>query len=202
MQGRAPMTETLEEVAAVATTEAAPAEEPSLFESFSAEGIPEELLEIDATADGVPAPAYRPAAAPSQPTPAASVALNHAPVAADDRVFVAPKAPPAGAPTPEALARLRDAIQRDAPRPAAPAPVAAPVHEAEQPARPRFGINTLINRMTGHGEEGPAPAAPRRTPTFSGTPPQSHIPARDDETAVDPDQERIEIPAFLRRQAN
>jgi len=42
----------------------------------------------------------------------------------------------------------------------------------------------------------------RRTPSFSGVPPQSHIPARDDDGAVDPDQDRIEIPAFLRRQAN
>jgi cell division protein FtsZ len=56
--------------------------------------------------------------------------------------------------------------------------------------------------MTGHGEDNAAAPAPRRTPSFSGTPPQSHIPARDEETAVDPDQERIEIPAFLRRQAN
>jgi cell division protein FtsZ len=49
--------------------------------------------------------------------------MNHAP-RSEERGFVAPKAPPAGAPTPEALARLRDAIQREAPRPAAPAPAA------------------------------------------------------------------------------
>jgi cell division protein FtsZ len=206
MKGRAPMTETLEEVAAVAASatdmsaqaEPAPVEEP-LFEGFDTDGIPEELLEPETGEDGVPAPAYRPAAAPSQPTPAAAVAMHRAPMG-EDRGFVAPKAPPAGSPTPEALARLRDAIQREAPRPAAPVPAQA--QEAEQPARPRFGINNLINRMTGHGEDNAAAPAPRRTPSFSGTPPQSHIPARDEETAVDPDQERIEIPAFLRRQAN
>jgi hypothetical protein len=53
---------------------------------------------------------------------------------------------------------------------------------AEQPARPRFGINNLINRMTGHGDEGASHrrhrAARRASP---GTPPQSHIPARDED---------------------
>ncbi|MFW5642076.1 MAG: hypothetical protein ACOCY0_04835 [Roseicyclus sp.] len=77
-------------------------------------------------------------------------------------------------------------------------------HGAEpdgHPARGRFGINSLINRMTGHGEEASAPAA-RRAPSFSAQPPQTHVPAREPEGGVDPDQERIEIPAFLRRQAN
>ena len=209
IKGRAPMTETPEEVAAAeaeaaSAPEAAPTRperaEPTLFESFTEEDVPDEVFEPDMTEDGVPAPAYRPAMARPQPTPAASVAMQHAP-RQDDRGFVAPKAPPAGAPTPEALARLRDAIQRDVPR-QAPASAAPPAHDAaQQPARTRFGINNLINRMTGHGEEASSPVA-RRTPSFSGAPPQSHIPARDDDGAVDPDQDRIEIPAFLRRQAN
>ncbi|KPQ17715.1 MAG: cell division protein FtsZ [Rhodobacteraceae bacterium HLUCCO18] len=209
IKGRAPMTETPEEVAAAeaeaaSVPEAAPSRperaEPTLFESFADQDVPDEVFEPDMTEDGVPAPAYRPAMARSQPTPAASVAMQHAP-RQDDRGFVAPKAPPAGAPTPEALARLRDAIQRDVPRPA-PASAAPPAHDAaQQPSRTRFGINNLINRMTGHGEEASSPVA-RRTPSFSGAPPQSHIPARDDDGAVDPDQDRIEIPAFLRRQAN
>jgi len=209
IKGRAPMTETPEEVAAAeaeaaSAPEAAPTRperaEPTLFESFTEEDVPDVVFEPDMTEDGVPAPAYRPAMARSQPTPAAPVAMQHAP-RQDDRGFVAPKAPPAGAPTPEALARLRDAIQRDVPRPA-PASAAQPAHDAaQQPARTRFGINNLINRMTGHGEEASSPVA-RRTPSFSGVPPQSHIPARDDDGAVDPDQDRIEIPAFLRRQAN
>jgi len=206
MQGRAPTTETLEEIATAAETTpevmpevaaAQAAEERSLFESFAAEAQPDEVVEHDAGDGMVPSPAYRPAAAPSQPTQAAAVAMNHTP-RPEDRGFVAPKAPPAGAPTPEALARLRDAIQRDVPRPAA-APLVA--EEPEQPSRTRFGINNLINRMTGHGEEPSSPVA-RRTPSFSGPPPQSHIPMREDDTAVDPDQDRIEIPAFLRRQAN
>jgi cell division protein FtsZ len=208
MKGRAPMTETLEEVAAAAEAQptqrpapqVAASAEPSLFEGFADDGLSEDLLEVEATDDGVPPPAYRPAAAPARPTQAASTAMRHAP-SPEDRGFVAPKAPASGSPTPEALARLRDAIQRDAPRPAPAHAPAQAQHDAAQPGRTRFGINNLINRMTGHGDEG-ASQITRRTPSFSGAPPQNPIPMRDEDRAVDPDQERIEIPAFLRRQAN
>ncbi len=67
--------------------------------------------------------------------------------------------------------------------------------QAQRPAeteRPRFGINSLINRMTHpHGDSAQAQA--RRQPQVSSYP---------EEEAADPEQERIEIPAFLRRQAN
>jgi cell division protein FtsZ len=76
--------------------------------------------------------------------------------------------------------------------------VAAPA--ARQPApkpaeRPRFGIGSLINRMAG-GQAEPAAertAAPRQQPPVT---------SYDDEAEHTADQERIEIPAFLRRQAN
>jgi cell division protein FtsZ len=79
-------------------------------------------------------------------------------------------------------------------QPAARAPA-----EAE---RPRFGINTLINRMTGHpAEGGAAPSAPAsRTAPAPRRQPPVVSPAQDDEMSAE--QERIEIPAFLRRQAN
>ena len=103
--------------------------------------------------------------------------------------YVAPRAPAPGTPTPEALARLKAATQRTA-QPAAPAA------GAESGEKPRFGINSLINRMTGHGD---APsAAPRQQPPVQ----RAQAPAQMPENAADPDQERIEIPAFLRRQAN
>ncbi|MGP1356070.1 cell division protein FtsZ [Roseicyclus sp.] len=175
-----------------------PMPEPSLFESFADDDLPADLFEPEEAADAVPPPAYRPAAA--QPR----AALQPAPiqrVQRQDGGFLAPRPEPSNTPTPEALARLRDAIQRDLPRADAPAQPQAAAPEPQQPSRTRFAINNLINRMTGHGEEGSAPVA-RRTPSFSGPPPQSHIPARHHEEAVDPDQERIEIPAFLRRQAN
>jgi cell division protein FtsZ len=82
--------------------------------------LSEDLLEVEAdrrrrAAPGLP-PRRRPGAAD-----AGGLDCDE-PCAVEDRGFVAPKAPPAGAPTPEALARLRDAIQREAPRPVAAAP--------------------------------------------------------------------------------
>jgi cell division protein FtsZ len=68
----------------------------------------------------------------------------------------------------------------------APAPQAA--------EKPRFGINSLINRMTGHAEAAALAPTQRQMPAA----PQ-HQPYDDEQ---DPDQDRIEIPAFLRRQAN
>jgi len=60
----------------------------------------------------------------------------------------------------------------------------------------------LINRMTGHADAEAAPQRPvRQQPQVQARPaavasaPVSHDPA-------EADQDRIEIPAFLRRQAN
>ena len=57
--------------------------------------------------------------------------------------------------------------------------------------KPRFGINSLINRMTGHAEEVAAPAPQPLREQPQANPVQA-----------DADNEKIEIPAFLRRQAN
>jgi cell division protein FtsZ len=89
--------------------------------------------------------------------------------------------------------------QAPAARPSPRAPV------AEGPRRPaapvaddraqRFGFNNLIHRMTGSARETPQPApAARRESAARGAEPAPA--ARDDEDA------RMEIPAFLRRQAN
>ncbi len=90
-----------------------------------------------------------------------------------------------------------------APRPQAPAAqqpmqrLQNPVPPApeEAPEKGRFGINSLINRMTGQQGEGAAPA--RAQPPVARFEPQRNV-----EPEPDPEQERIEIPAFLRRQAN
>ncbi|MDG3042287.1 cell division protein FtsZ [Roseicyclus marinus] len=162
-------------------------EEPSLFTSMMGDDLEDDLADDDM----VPPPAYRPAAqtAASRPDPRMT--------ATSQPEFVAPRPPAAGKPTPEALARLRAAIQKDAPR---NAPAAEP--QAEAPQRARLGIGSLINRMTGHAEDA-APATERRQPPMSvgraSAPPPHHAV---DDGIVDPDQERIEIPAFLRRQAN
>jgi cell division protein FtsZ len=148
----------------------------------------------DMDSDDLPAPAYRPQPALERPAPA----TMRDPDAAS---FVAPRPRAAGSPSPEALARLQAAVSRaPAPQPQAPrqtAPVQRqPAPAAAKPAeRPRFGIGSLINRMSGGHADAPVdrPAPSRQQPPVT---------SYDDEAEHSADQERIEIPAFLRRQAN
>jgi cell division protein FtsZ len=140
--------------------------------------------------DDLPPPAYRPAAE-YNPQPET--------IEADPQDFVAPRAPAPGTPSPETMARLRHAAahhrEEQQPMMASPAPAPAPTPEAE---KPRFSMNSLIGRMTGgSGTEQAAPAARRQQPQV-----QAHRPMPVEEPEVQPEDDRIEIPAFLRRQAN
>ncbi len=153
-----------------------------------------------AAEDDLPPPAYQPrpepvaalpAQAPAQPAPQGSRAAP-------------------GTPTPEALARLRAMASRAAEARSAD-PRAADPRSAEPRSAPReavqggqagqggrFGINSLINRMTGN-------AAPEAGPRGQAPAPAARPDLRPDPRAdgpADPDQERADIPAFLRRQAN
>ncbi|EBA12810.1 cell division protein FtsZ [Roseobacter sp. CCS2] len=177
-------------VAAVAAPEPQPvAQERTLFENLDAPAEPA------AAAAYQPAPAPEAAPAPQQvasddlPPPAYTPRPEPALTAAD--TFVAPRAGTPGTPSPEALARLQAAVSRvpNAEAPQQPAAAAAPT-EAD---KPRFGINSLINRMTGAQAEG-APQQPARA--------QPQVTALHQEPEQSDDQEKIEIPAFLRRQAN
>jgi cell division protein FtsZ len=166
--------------------------EPSFFEDLNvqeaaAADMAEDIFEdVAADAHEVPAPAYQPAVAEFEPQ---REEIQHV----EQSVFVAPRAPAPGTPSPEAMARLRAAAER-----AVPAAAPAPLQDAEAD-RPRFGINSLINRMTGHiDQQQPEPQAVRHQPSVQQQAAAASQPAE----AVDPDQERIEIPAFLRRQAN
>ena len=132
--------------------------EPELFDRHAPEPV---------AADDLPPPAYRGAAA------ARSVDQPQS------NTFVAPRAP--GQPSPEALARLQEAVRRVPP--GAP-PVVGGAHGAD---RRNFGINSLIGRMTGHEAR-------------QGQNPQ--VSQSDADEGMSPEDERIEIPAFLRRQAN
>jgi cell division protein FtsZ len=107
---------------------------------------------------------------------------------------VALRRPAPGTPTTEALERLRAATQH-ARTPAERAAQTRHVPTAHE--KSRFGINSLINRMTGHAEGAPT-ATPRQQPPVRRAQSAAPQPGHDD----DQDQERIEIPAFLRRQAN
>ncbi|MCH2066234.1 cell division protein FtsZ [Shimia sp.] len=201
----AQQTPVVEQAAPAPAVEAAPevaASEPSLFaqmdtQQAAAQEQMEDIFEeeapavaaaptFDAASAGadVPPPAY-------QPTPAQAVQPEM--FEEEPQGFVAPQRPAPGTPTPQLMQRLQAAVEK---APAAPARPAAPAPEPRAEERPRFGINSLINKMTGHGaEQGAAPAAQpvRQQPAV-----QSHEPAEQ----MDEDQERIEIPAFLRRQAN
>ncbi|MDJ0822999.1 MAG: cell division protein FtsZ [Paracoccaceae bacterium] len=180
----------------VATAEAPLQEdEPSLFEELNAERAAAEeqmetIFEDEApqVEDDLPPPAYQPRVAEFQP--------REDSLDAEPDSFVAPRAQTPGTPSPETLARLQAAAARSTgvvERPAAPEPQPAAPKEAE---KSRFGINSLIGRMTGHGDQPPV-AQRRQQP-----PVQTHQPAPIPQDEVDPDQEKIEIPAFLRRQAN
>ncbi len=170
---------------------------PSLFDapqqqpaSFAPMAEPEHVA-----MDDMPPPAYRPQ------QPAAAPARSLAAHDEDAAAFVAPRPRAAGQPSPEAMARLQAAVTKNpatAQRPQQPAPQprgAAPAAPARPAAeKPRFGIGSLINRMAGHTAE---PAAERPAPRQ-----QPQVTHYDDEPELSADQERIEIPAFLRRQAN
>jgi cell division protein FtsZ len=80
------------------------------------------------------------------------------------------------------MARLRAAVNK-VPAASAPVPGGAPL----QGDRRGFGINSLIGRMTGH-EGRPLQASRQGEPVAPDEAPE--------------EDERIEIPAFLRRQAN
>ncbi|WP_417267130.1 cell division protein FtsZ [Celeribacter baekdonensis] len=147
--------------------------------------------------DDVPAPAYQP-----RPQPAPQPAMYEP----EADAFVAPRAPSAGTPSPEALARLQAAVAKQ-PR----ADMRADPHPQADPnagKAGRFGINSLIGRMTGHGSEAEARPAPQPQAQpqarFGAQPqvrPQVHQ-AYDEDQDPNPEAEKIEIPAFLRRQAN
>ncbi|WP_118135751.1 cell division protein FtsZ [Oceanicella sp. SM1341] len=129
-----------------------------------------------------------PAPAPAEP--------QYAPQAAAE-----PEVARRGEPSPETLRRLQAAVNKVPGEPAAAAaapqrPTAEQAHSLAQ-AEERGALNRLIHRMTGQqaaaGREAPAPApAERRQP-------EMRQPGR----RVDEDEQaRIDIPAFLRRQAN
>lgn len=190
-------------VAAAASVEAA-ADEPrqptlDVFDpqrSAARSEAPDETFR--ALDDDLPPPAYQPR---PQPTPQPAM---HEPQAES---FVAPRASSAGNPSPEAMARLQAAVSK---QPRAEVRQEQPAADPHAGKGARFGINSLIGRMTGHGgEEEARPAAPQPQAAqpqarFGAQPqvrPQVHQ-AYDEDQDTNPEAEKIEIPAFLRRQAN
>jgi cell division protein FtsZ len=109
-------------------------------------------------------------------------AARHEP--AEENPFVA-EAQPIPAP------RVAEARSEQRPNPR----VIEPAHAEDKPAR--FGFNNLIGRMTG------AAAAPKEQPSFIARPGAvRREPAPAPRVERDEEEMRMEIPAFLRRQAN
>jgi cell division protein FtsZ len=167
------------------------AAEEQMEDIFEPETVRRAELVAEDTSDDLPAPAY---------VPRAEEPRTQMTQQAEDEAegFVAPRARSAGTPSPEAMARLSAAIGR-VPGKAQAQPQAQQPRSEDPAEKPRFGINSLINRMTGHGaeNEAPAPRPARQQPPVST---QSAQPAPVESEAAEEDQ--IEIPAFLRRQAN
>ena len=152
--------------------------------------VPQQALEtnIDRSAvpemNDIPSPAYQPKVEEGT----MDIVEETAPASN----YETPSAP--GTPTPEAMARLRAAVE-SSPSSGARQPILA---DTEEPAgRGRFGINSLINRMTGHTEY--------QNQSSVGSSSTAASEASEDyelEVGGSEADDRIEIPAFLRRQAN
>ena len=205
---RRPMSAPLQAPAPIAAAPRAPAPAPVMQQyapppppppaTVMREPEPQDLFDTavqddhyeDEYVDDMPPPAYRPQAPQPAMRPAPAAVNN------DAGEFVAPRPRTPGTPSPEALARLKAAAAKVPMQPMQTARVSTPPQTpAPRAEKPRFGIGSLINRMAGHleqqAERTPAPA--RQQPPVT---------SYDDEPEMNADQERIEIPAFLRRQAN
>ena len=192
------------EFAAPASVEAVPAPleapvsaievplEPSLFEGMTAEaqtGLKQNVTQVPVTNEEMPTPAYQPQSVVAETMPETDsffdrqaelkTPLQHAEL---------------GQPSQETLARLEAAVATapsvQEPQTETPAFFA----RTSQQEKPKgFRLNTLISRMTGQNEEHMVEQREQS---------QARVQPRTAEDHVDPELERIEIPAFLRRQAN
>ncbi len=160
------------------------AQEPDMFESAAQF---EEPAFAQAETDDLPPPAYQPAQE--------NIADDFFQMEEETAEFVAPQPQPAGQASSETMARLHAAASK-APTHAPAAPMPA---QSRAPAEKRggFGLNSLISKMTGHSDDANR-ARTVEQPNLAATAPDLSY----EEPAMTEEQERIEIPAFLRRQAN
>ena len=193
---RRPMSAPLTQHVAAEAPQAAPAPAPveAPVEAVAeVEAAPTLFDEAPAAEPTFDAPAAAAAAEADLP-PAAYQPRPEPEIEATTDAFVAPQRPAVGTPSQETLDRLRTAASRSA----APAAPAAEPMETEGAAKPRMGgLNSLISRMTGQPE---GQAKERPQPPVATL--REDAPQAAPSSEADADQERIEIPAFLRRQAN
>ncbi|MEM9911665.1 MAG: cell division protein FtsZ [Pseudomonadota bacterium] len=174
------------EVAAEAPLEV----EPNLFDGFDPNAVAEETShdEFAGSQDDVPAPAYRPmeeAVVPSE----------------EPEGYSKSDATALGVPSSDALARLQAAVNSTtAVRSRRLSPETGEAEDAGD--KPRFRINTFINRMTGHQSGAEEERPVRQQPPVQSSAVTPQAPVQHSVEAREEEEEQIEIPAFLRRQAN
>ena len=162
--------------------------------------------------EDMPRPAYQPELRqPSAPNPAPSAPRQGDALNGDAGGFVAPtRRPqtPAGTPSDAVMQRLAAAVQKAPERQAAAQNRAAQQQPAEQGrAQGRMGgLSRMLERISGHGEQAEKP-----TPSTIAERVNERVAARnrsgfdagfDDLASPDRAGDNVEIPAFLRRQAN
>ncbi len=201
VSGEEPQAEPLDLVDPLAAQDDVAAREQTQFpgmdiEEVAAADLAEDVFEpteaeFTAQDDDLPSPVYQPAVPAFEPQVET--------MGADPEMFVAPQAKAPGTPSPEAMVRLQAAAQKATPAPQQGSTAPEPISETAAD-KPRFGINSFITRMTGQASD--TPAVPKPQPkVYSSQARQVDVAAAPQEES-DPEQDRIEIPAFLRRQAN
>ncbi|MEE2860743.1 MAG: cell division protein FtsZ [Pseudomonadota bacterium] len=152
--------------------------------------------------DDMPQPAYQ----PKEQSRQTAVRIDD-----DASAFVAPRAPQGGRPgqpTPEVMDRLRRAVDNHGQNQRTPQP------QSQQPAQDTransrmSGLGRMLERMAGHGSDQSAGQKPAASSISERVNERVAVRARQQDTDFDdlasPDNARdnVEIPAFLRRQAN
>ena len=166
--------------------------EPSLFEGMTAEaqtGLKQNVTQVPVTNEEMPTPAYQPQSVVAETMPETDSFFDR-----QVELKTPPQHAELGQPSQETLARLEAAVATapsvQEPQPETPGFFA----RTSQQEKPKgFRLNTLISRMTGQNEEHMVEQREQS---------QARVQPRTAEDHVDPELERIEIPAFLRRQAN
>ena len=117
-------------------------------------------------------------------------------IGSSDRMGTAQSNPP-GTPSKETLERLRAAVSKSPNNQTENSRPMVATKNPEIKDKPRFGIGSLINRMAGTG-----PAAPRQNETLRSDQDSQRNNYNAEHNDTDANKEKIEVPAFLRRQAN
>ena len=117
-------------------------------------------------------------------------------IGGSDKMVTAQSNPP-GTPSKETLERLRAAVSKSPNNQSENSRPMVATKNQEIKDKPRFGIGSLINRMAGAG-----PAGPVQNETLGSGQDNQQNDYNAEHHDTEANKEKIEVPAFLRRQAN